>query len=36
MGLGFLAPLLTLLVWLLVLTTLLSMGQRLMLRSGGA
>jgi len=36
MGLGFLAPLLTLLVWLLVLTTLLSMGQRLMLRSRGA
>jgi len=35
-GLGFLAPLLTLLVWLLVLTTLLSMGQRLMLRSRGA
>jgi CDP-diacylglycerol--glycerol-3-phosphate 3-phosphatidyltransferase len=36
MGVGFLAPLLTLLVWLLVLTTLLSMGQRLMLRSRGA
>jgi phosphatidylglycerophosphate synthase len=36
MGLGFLAPLLTLLLWLLVLTTLLSMGQRLTLRSGGA
>jgi len=32
MGLGFLAPLLTILVWLLVLTTLLSMGQRLMFR----
>jgi len=31
-GLSFLAPLLTILVWLLVATTLLSMGQRLMLR----
>jgi CDP-diacylglycerol--glycerol-3-phosphate 3-phosphatidyltransferase len=30
MGLGFLQPLLTILIWLLVLTTLLSMGQRLM------
>jgi CDP-diacylglycerol--glycerol-3-phosphate 3-phosphatidyltransferase len=33
MGLGFLEPLLTILVWLLVLTTLVSMGQRLMLSS---
>ncbi|HTR36717.1 MAG TPA: CDP-alcohol phosphatidyltransferase family protein [Bryobacteraceae bacterium] len=31
-GLSFLAPLLTLLVWLLVATTLLSMAQRLMFR----
>jgi len=31
MGFGFLAPLTTILVWLLVLTTLISMGQRLML-----
>jgi CDP-diacylglycerol---glycerol-3-phosphate 3-phosphatidyltransferase len=31
MGLGILQPLLSILVWLLVLTTLLSMGQRLML-----
>ena len=31
MGLGFLAPLLTILVWALVLSTLVSMGQRLML-----
>ena len=30
-GLGFLAPLMTMLVWLLVLTTLVSMGERLML-----
>jgi phosphatidylglycerophosphate synthase len=30
MGLGFFAPLLTILVWLLVVTTLISMGQRLM------
>jgi CDP-diacylglycerol--glycerol-3-phosphate 3-phosphatidyltransferase len=36
MGLDFLAPLLTILAWLLVLTTLLSMGQRLMLRGDGA
>ena len=33
MGLRFLDPLLTILVWLLVLSTLVSMGQRLMLRS---
>jgi len=32
MGLRFLAPLLTILVWLLVVSTLLSMGQRLMMR----
>ncbi len=32
MGLGFLAPLLTILVWLLVATTLVSMGQRLMFK----
>jgi len=32
MGLRFLAPLLTILVWLLVVTTLISMGQRLMMR----
>jgi phosphatidylglycerophosphate synthase len=32
MGLRFLAPLLTILCWLLVLSTLLSMGQRLMFR----
>lgn len=32
LGLGFLRPLLTLLVWMLVLSTLVSMGQRLMLR----
>ena len=32
MGLGFLQPLLSILVWLLVLTTLVSMGQRLMFR----
>ena len=32
MGLGFLAPLLTVLVWLLVVTTLVSMGERLMFR----
>ena len=32
MGLRFLDPLLTILVWLLVLSTLVSMGQRLMLR----
>jgi CDP-diacylglycerol--glycerol-3-phosphate 3-phosphatidyltransferase len=31
MGLGFLQPLLSILVWLLVLSTLVSMGQRLML-----
>lgn len=31
LGLHFLAPLLTIFVWLLVLTTLISMGQRLML-----
>lgn len=31
MGFGFLAPLATILVWLLVVTTLISMGQRLML-----
>ena len=33
MGLRFLDPLLTILVWLLVLSTLVSMGQRLMFRS---
>lgn len=33
MGLRFLQPLLTLLVWMLVFSTLLSMGQRLMFRS---
>jgi CDP-diacylglycerol---glycerol-3-phosphate 3-phosphatidyltransferase len=33
MGVRFLAPLLTILVWLLVLSTLISMGQRLMIRS---
>lgn len=33
MGVLFLQPLLTILVWLLVLSTLVSMGQRLMLRS---
>ena len=33
MGLGFLHPLLTALVWVLVLSTLVSMGQRLRLRS---
>jgi len=33
MGLGFLQPLLSILVWLLVATTLVSMVQRLMLRS---
>ena len=33
MGLRFFDPLLTILVWLLVLSTLVSMGQRLMLRS---
>ena len=32
LGLGFLEPLLTVLGWLLVLSTLVSMGQRLMLR----
>ena len=32
MGLRFLDPLLTILVWLLVLSTLISMGQRLMFR----
>ena len=32
MGLRFLAPLLTILVWLLVLSTLVSMAQRLMFR----
>jgi hypothetical protein len=31
MGLHFLAPLLAIFVWLLILTTLVSMGQRLML-----
>jgi hypothetical protein len=31
MGLHFLAPPLAILVWLLILTTLISMGQRLML-----
>jgi phosphatidylglycerophosphate synthase len=36
MGLQFLEPLLTILVWLLALSTLLSMGQRLMFRSGSA
>jgi CDP-diacylglycerol--glycerol-3-phosphate 3-phosphatidyltransferase len=33
MGLRFLQPLLTVLVWMLVLSTLVSMGQRLMFRS---
>jgi CDP-diacylglycerol--glycerol-3-phosphate 3-phosphatidyltransferase len=33
LGVRFLEPLLTILVWLLVLSTLVSMGQRLMLRS---
>jgi phosphatidylglycerophosphate synthase len=33
MGLRFLEPLLVILVWLLVLTTLVSMGQRLMVRN---
>ena len=33
MGLRFLQPWLTLLVWLLVLSTLVSMGQRLMLKT---
>ena len=33
MGLPFLQPLLTILIWLLVLSTLISMGQRLRLRS---
>jgi CDP-diacylglycerol--glycerol-3-phosphate 3-phosphatidyltransferase len=33
MGVRFLAPLLTILVWLLVLSTLISMGQRLTIRS---
>ena len=33
LGVHFLQPLLTILVWLLVLSTLVSMGQRLMLRS---
>ena len=33
LGLRFLQPLLTLLVWLLVLSTIVSMGQRLMFRS---
>jgi CDP-diacylglycerol---glycerol-3-phosphate 3-phosphatidyltransferase len=33
MGLRFLHPLLTILVWMLVLSTLISMGQRLMFRS---
>ena len=36
MGLHFLAPLLTILVWLLVLSTLISMGQRLMLSRSSA
>ena len=34
MGMHFLHPLLTLLVWMLVLSTLVSMGQRLMFRRG--
>jgi CDP-diacylglycerol--glycerol-3-phosphate 3-phosphatidyltransferase len=36
MGLSFLDPLLVILVWLLIVTTLLSMGQRLMFRSRDA